>query len=341
MRPTLLVLVVLLLLSACGGGTPTTNAPTTAPASAPTQVSAPTTASAPASTPAPAPTTAPAAAGQFDPRAAEPCAVFTPDELAAITGVPLLDAFPGNDRFFATCAYVFNDQDQSNANLGIDLRNPGAEAFAKVIQFNQDSGKTVEQIDIGERAAIVESDGEFSLYAVVNGWNVTLYGYKLSREEVIAIGQLLADRLVPFTPPPAGDVANQPAPQSGALIGMEVVIEEPANMAGVTTLESLNIVSIAGFAMCSFDPAADPFIVSFIARPGEDPPTPVGVFTLSASGGVKPNQPSPASFEVGLGRSDEPQMFAGEGTVVVAADGKSGTFEAGRLKGRWSCTFSE
>ncbi|OAN46275.1 hypothetical protein A6A03_12920 [Chloroflexus islandicus] len=341
MRPTLLVFVVLLLLSACGGGTPTTNAPTSAPASAPTQAPAPTSAPASAPTQAPAPTTAPAAAGQFDPRAAEPCAVFNPDELAAITGVPLLDAFPGKDRFFATCAYVFNDQDQSNANLGIDLRNPGAEAFAKVIQFNQESGKTVEQIDIGESAAIVENDGEFSLYAVMNGWSVTLYGYKLSREEVIAIGRLLTDRLVAFTPPPAGDVANQPAPQSGALIGMEVVIEEPANMAGVTTLESLNIVSIAGFAMCSFDPAADPFIVTFIARPGEDPPTPVGVFTLSASGGVKPNQPSPANFEVGLGRSDEPQMFAGEGTVIVAADGKSGTFEAGRLKGRWSCTFAE
>ncbi|WP_322490455.1 hypothetical protein [Chloroflexus sp.] len=341
MRPTLLVLVVLLLLSACGGGTPTTNAPTSVPAPASTQAPAPTSAPAPASTQAPASTTVPVTAGQFDPRAAEPCAVFNPDELAAITGVPLWEVFPGKDRFFATCAYVFNDQDQSNANLGIDLRNPGTEAFAKLIQFNQDSGKTVEQIDIGESAAIVESDGEFSLYAVVNGWSVTLDGYKLSREEVIAIGQLLTDRLVAFTPPPADDAANQPAPQSGTLIGMEVVIEEPANMAGVTTLESLNIVSIAGFAMCSFDPAADPFIVSFIARPGEDPPSPVGVFTLSASGGVKPNQPSPASFEVGLGRSDEPQMFAGEGTVVVAADGKSGTFEAGRLKGRWSCTFAE
>ncbi|MCX7791117.1 MAG: hypothetical protein N2378_10800 [Chloroflexaceae bacterium] len=143
----------------------------------------------------------------------------------------------------------------------------------------------------------------------------------------------------PTQAPVASD--STPAPQPGSLIDMEVVIEAPPEMAGVTTLKSLNIVSIAGFAMCSFSPSADPFVVSFTAPPGQDPPTPVATFSLSVSGGVAVNQPTPASFEIGLGRSDDPQMFAGEGTVVVAADGKSGTFETSRLKGRWTCTFAE
>lgn len=143
--------------------------------------------------------------------------------------------------------------------------------------------------------------------------------------------------------PTSASVATDttPAPQPGSLLDMEVVIEAPPEMAGVTTLASLNIVSIAGFAMCSFSPTADPFVVSFTAPPGQDPPTPVAIFSLSVSGGVSVNQPTPATFEVGLGRSDDPQMFAGEGTVVVAADGKSGTFETSRLKGRWTCTFAE
>ncbi|MCS6888996.1 MAG: hypothetical protein NZQ09_12385 [Chloroflexus sp.] len=337
MRPTLLLLVVVFLLSACGSGNASPSMPATAPVSAPTP--APANPTAPAATVAP--TTAPVAAGQFDPRTVEPCAFFNSEELTAITGVPLLTTYPSRNNFFVTCTYMFDDQFQSNANLGIDLINPGPDAFAKLIQFSQDSGKTVEPLELGVSAALVTSDGEISLYAVVNGWSVTIYGYKLTRDVLIAMGQLLADRLVAFTPPTASDTAAAPTPSSGALIGMEVVIEEPPDMAGVTTLESLKIVGFAGSAMCSFTPAADPFIVSFIARPGEDPPTPVGVFTLSASGGLTANQPSPANIEVGLGRSDDPQMFAGTGTVIVAADGKSGTFEAGRLKGRWSCTFAE
>ncbi len=112
-------------------------------------------------------------------------------------------------------------------------------------------------------------------------------------------------------------------------------------MVGVTTLKSLKLVSIAGFAMCSFAPSRDPFIVTFTAPPRQDPPTSVATLMLSVSDGVTPNQPTPARFEVGLGRSDDPKMFAGEGTAVVAADGKSGTFETGRLKGRWTCTFAE
>ncbi len=129
--------------------------------------------------------------------------------------------------------------------------------------------------------------------------------------------------------------------QAGSLIDMEVVIEAPPEMAGVTTLKSLKLVSIAGFVLCSFTPSADPFIVTFTAPPGQDPPTAVATFMLSVSGGVTPNQPMPATFEIGLGRSEDPQMFAGEGTVVVAPDGKSGTFETSRLKGRWTCTFAE
>ncbi len=146
----------------------------------------------------------------------------------------------------------------------------------------------------------------------------------------------------PTSAPASPDAAaSTPVPQSGSLIDMEVVIEAPPEMAGTTTLKSLNIVSIAGFAMCSFTPSADPFLVTFIAPPGQDPPTPVATFSLSVSGGVTVNQPTPATFEVGLGRSDDPQRFGGEGTVVVAADGTSGTFEASRLKGRWTCTFAD
>ncbi len=152
--------------------------------------------------------------------------------------------------------------------------------------------------------------------------------------------QALAATAAPTATTP-GDVMPESVPQTGPLTGMEVVIEAPPEMAGITTLDSLKIVSIAGAAMCAFAPSADPFIVMFTAPPGQEPPTPVATFSLSVSGGVTPNQPTPATFEIGLYRPNEdPQMFAGEGTVVVAADGKSGTFETSRLKGRWTCTFA-
>ncbi len=147
-----------------------------------------------------------------------------------------------------------------------------------------------------------------------------------------------------FTPTTIAEVAPTPAPGSGGLIDMEVAIEAPPEMAGVTKLSSLNIIPpFAGFAICSFRTTATPFMLMFAVPPGQNPPTPVATFQFVASAAVTPNQPTPANFEVGLFKSasEDPQMFAGDGVIIVAGDGKSGTFETRRMKGRWSCTFAE
>jgi hypothetical protein len=328
-HPLLLLLAVLFILSACASGNTTTSAPTTAPATAPTQAPAATT----------APTRAPVAAGPVDPRTSEPCAVLNAESVAGILGSSLITTVPLKDGFILTCSYEF--EGQKRVDFEMDLLNSGREAYDKVIKVQEGLGNTVESVNLGDVAAIRESSGNLSLYMVVNGWHIALYGYGVERQALIDIGRLLTDRVIAFTPTSMSAVVPTSVPSPGFLIDMEVVIEAPPEMAGVTTLKSLDIVSIAGFAMCSFTPLADPFIVTFVAPPSKDPPTPVATFRLSVSGGVTVNQPTPATFEVGLGRSDDPQMFGGDGTVIVAADGKSGTFEAGRLKGRWTCTFAE
>lgn len=340
-HPLLFLLTLLFILSACASANPTTSVPTVAPATAPTQApaaatTAPTQAPAAATT---APTQAPVAAGPVDPRLSEPCAVLDAESVAGLVGGPLVTTVPLKDGFILTCSYEF--EGQKRVDLEMDLLNPGTEAYDKVMKSQEALGNTVEPVNLGDIAAVRDNSGNLSLYMVVNGWYTVLYGYGIERQTLIDTGRLLADRVIAYTPASQGDVVPKPAAQPGSLTGMEVVIEAPPEMAGVTTLESLNIVSIAGFAMCSFRPSADPFMVTFTAPPGQDPPTPVATFNLLVSGGVTVNQPTPAKLEVGLGRSDNPQLFAGDGTVVVAADGKSGTFEAGRLKGRWTCTFAE
>lgn len=340
-HPLLCLLAVLFILSACAAGNTTTGAPTAAPA-APTQASAagttaPTQAPVAATT---APIQAPISAGPVDPRTSEPCAVLNAESMVGIVGSALVATVPLKDGFILTCSYEF--EGQKRVDFEMDLLNPGRDAYDKVIKLQGGLGNTVEPVDLGDVAAIKESGGNLSLYMVVNGWYTVLYGYGVERQALIDIGRRLTDGVIAFTPTSVSEIVPTPVPVSGSLIDMEVVIEAPPEMAGVTTLKSLNIVSIAGFAMCSFTPSADPFIVTFIAPPGQEPPTPVATFLLSVSGGVTPNQPTPATFEVGLYRPGEyPQMFAGEGTVVVAADGKSGTFETSRLKGRWTCTFAQ
>lgn len=330
-HPLLFLLAVLFILSACASGNTTTSAPTAAPAVAPTQ--------APAADAA-APTQAPAAAGPVDPRTSEPCAVLNAGSIAGILGSSLITTVPLKDGFILTCSYEFDGQ--KRVDFEMDLLNAGREAYDKVIKLQEGLGNTVEPVTLGDVAAIRDNSGNLSLYMVVNGWYTVLYGYGVERQALIDIGRLLTDRVIAFTPTSLSALAPTAVPGSGTLIDMEVVIEAPPEMAGTTKLSSLNIIPpFAGFAMCSFTPSANPFIVTFAAPPGQDPPTPVATFSLSVSGGVTVNQPTPATFEIGLGRSDNPQMFTGEGTVVVAPDGRSGTFETTRLKGRWSCTFAD
>lgn len=340
-HPLLLWLTVLFFLTACAAGNTTSSAPTVAPADTPVQAAA-TDTTAPtqaAATDTTAPAQAAAAPEPVDPRASEPCAVLNGETVAGIVGSSLITTVPLKDSFMLTCSYEFDSQ--KRVDLEMNLLQPGRDAYDTVIKLQEESGHAVEPVELGDVAALKESNGNLSLYMVVNGWYTALYGYGVERQTLVAIGRLLTDELIAFTATTPGNTAPTVIPQPGTLIDMEVVIEAPPEMAGVTTLESLNIVSIAGFAMCSFGPSADPFVVTFIAPPGQDPPTPVATFSLSVSGGVTVNQPMPATFEVGLGRSDDPQIFAGEGTVVVAADGTSGTFETSRLKGRWTCAFAE
>lgn len=331
-----------LLLSACGGAD---NAP--AQDAGAVSVATPTGADA-SSIPAPTQTSsAPTArsmapAGRIDPRASEPCAILDGAAVADIVGSSLSATTPGRDAINLACLYQL-DNDKA-LQIEINLFNSGKQAYDAAIKLQGGLGFAIEDVALGEAAAIAKLDNGPVLYMVVDGWFVALRGYNVEEQALVEAGRLLTNRLIAFTPTTIAEVAPTPAPGSGGLIDMEVAIEAPPEMAGVTKLSSLNIIPpFAGFAICSFRTTATPFMLMFAVPPGQNPPTPVATFQFVASAAVTPNQPTPANFEVGLFKSasEDPQMFAGDGVIIVASDGKSGTFETRRMKGRWSCTFAE
>lgn len=88
-------------------------------------------------------------------------------------------------------------------------------------------------------------------------------------------------------------------------------------------------------------PCHAPFIVAFDTLSGARLPTPVGVFSITAEAGVTPGQPSLATIITDIGPADTAKETLWQGTIVVAADRTSGTFEVpGRVKGSWSCVFA-
>ena len=323
-KPALAALILALATLACSLGPISADAPAASP---PTEVISPaqiTSAGAP-----------------VDPRVAEPCSIFNPDELAAALGAAPQDVSPYKDGYETSCYYSF--EGGKSLSFKMELDRPGREAYDSVMQF-VDVAEGSEPVELGEVAVVKKvDDAAVYLDAVVSGWYVSLQGFGLEREAILSLGRLLGSRFIAFTPPVNGGASesapeNQPLP--GALLDMQVVIDSPAEMAGTTRLSELNIVGIAGFAMCSV-PGPGPFVVTFIAPPATDPPTPVGTFSISVDGAVLPDTATAANISVGLGQSDVAQSSNWPGTITVSPGGTSGTFEVpGQIKGSWICTFS-
>lgn len=285
---------------------------------------------------------------QVDPRTLdtanmEECTVISDAELSAILGETPSDKVPNASVGIVGCSYNFTSG--KSLTLNITVHTPGRQVYDNVMQFI-DVAEGTEPVALGEIAVIKEKDGMVYFDMVLNGWYVSLQGYGFSRESQIALGQWLASRFTPFTPASGTDpivtdsVAPTAAPFSGALIDMQVTIESPAEMAGVTTLDALNAIGFMGFSLCS-TPIAKPFVVAFTAPPATNPPTPVSVFSITVENGVSAGQPATALISIGTGQSDVAQVTNWEGTVTVAGDGTSGIFEVpGQVKGSWTCSFA-
>lgn len=269
----------------------------------------------------------------------EECSILSDSELAPVLYEIPFDRAP--DAAIGKTACYYNFESGKTFSLSVTVDTPGRQAYDGVMQFIEVVEGT-EPVALGEIAVIKEVDGIVYFDAVFNGWYVAMQGYGFPRDAYFTIAQWLTSRFVPFTPVSG---AEQPAAATssavpGSLVDMQVVIESPAEMAGTTTLAVLNAIGFMGFSMCS-TPIATPFIVTFSAPPATQPPTPVGVFSITAENGVVAGQPSPAMISIGVGPSDMAQMNTWEGIIIVAADGTSGTFEVpGQVKGFWSCVFA-
>lgn len=284
------------------------------------------------------------AAAQIDPLILdtsnmEECTVISDAELATVLGETPSDKIPNASVGITGCSYSFTSV--KGLTLNITVHTPGREVYDNVMQFI-DVAEGTEPVPLGEIAVIKEKDGTVYFDLVLNGWYVSLQGYGFSRESQLALGQWLASRFKPFTSTAAADhvVAPTTAPLSGSLVDMQVTIESPAEMAGVTTLDALNAIGFMGFSLCS-TLIARPFMVAFTAPPATNPPTAVSVFSIIVENGVNAGQPATALISIGTGQSDMAQVTNWEGTVTVAGDGTSGTFEVpGQVKGSWTCSFA-
>jgi hypothetical protein len=281
-----------------------------------------------------------------DPRALdtaglEECSILPESDLSALLSEAPIDRLPNSSIGITGCNYRFNNDKFLSLEVTVD--RPGRQAYDGMMQYLEASQGT-EPLALGEIAVIKEVDGMVYLDAVFNGWYVSLRGNGFRREAYLTIAQWLTSRFVPFTSVAGAEPTAAPTTSalSGQLVEMKVVIESPPELAGTTTLEDLKASDFMYFATCStLNRQAIAFVVNFQAVPSAKMPTPVVSFLISAENGVVAGQPTPAEISIGVGPSDPPQTSTWNGTILVAADGTSGTFEAaGQVKGSWSCAFA-
>lgn len=291
------------------------------------------------------------AGGELDPRALEdPCTIFGEDAIEEVLGEPVEYPSPNLQTYEIGCNWSTSSGPYVTYRL--ETERPGQEAYDGVMQYI-DVAEGTEEVDLGDKAVIKVIEGETGdqavLDAIINGWyvSITVADTDDPRAQAIELGELLEGSLVAFTPMEGGEGSTSSGGDGGddvvpgTLTDMEVTIEEPAEMAGTTTLEDLGIVSIAGFANCS-QPGSAMFVLAFNAPPAEEPPTPVGVFNITVEEGIEAGATAPAVIGVGLGMSDVATTTSYDGTLTVNDEGTGGTFEAsGGPKGTWSCEWAE
>jgi hypothetical protein len=293
-----------------------------------------------------------AAGGDLDPRELEDaCTIFGEGTVDEVLGEEVEYPAPNQQTYEIGCnwsatsgAYVF---------YRLETERPGQEAYDGVMQYI-DVAEGTEEVDLGDQAVIKVLDDptgeQATLDAIINGWyvQITVAGTDDPRAQAIELGEVLEGSLVAFTPMEEGSGSESSGGGEGSedvvpgtLTDLEVTIDAPADMAGTTTLESLGIVSIAGFANCS-QPGSAMFVLAFNSPPAEEPPTPVGVFGITVEEGVDAGETAPAVIGVGLGMSDVATTTNYDGTITVNDEGTGGTFEAaGGPSGTWSCEWAE
>jgi hypothetical protein len=291
------------------------------------------------------------ASGEVDPRALDdPCTIFPSSTIEDVLGEPVEFPSPNLQTYEIGCDWSASSGPYMSYRL--ETERPGQEAYDGVMQYLEVS-EGVEELDLGDQAVIKVVEGETgenaTLDAVINDWyvNLTVADTDDPRAGAVELAEYLERVLVPFTAMEGGSTDGEEGASDdgdavpGTLVDFEVTIEEPAEMAGTTTLDSLDMVGLAGFANCS-QPGSAIFVLAFNAPPATDPPTPVGVFNLTVEEGIDVGETAPVVIGVGLGQSDVATTTNYEGTMTVDADGTGGTFEAeGGPKGTWSCEWTE
>lgn len=186
-----------LLLAACGGSSESSEAEESASAttaagaeSASTDTAADSAASTAPSTPD---TTVPAAGGAtatpVDPAATDPCTILSLSEVSAATGDTASDPVdynPGSDQV-AECNWYL----ASGASLGFQIElqlPPGSQSVTDGRPFA-----------VGTGGQITDGGGYPFAMTDINGWLVKLTGLSgdISEEQLVAVGRLLEQRLIP------------------------------------------------------------------------------------------------------------------------------------------------
>jgi hypothetical protein len=293
---------------------------------------------APAQESKPTPASVAPPATQINPAALNndaPCTIVPNEVLTALLGNSINDMYVlPTDGAEIGCNYEFAGG--KSLKLRVELARSGQQAFSDIMQY-QEVSQGSEDVSLGDVARIQETQQDIRLYAVLNGWYVTVEAYGgFTREQVLALGQWLSARFVPY-PQTASPTA---APPTGAMSDMRVTIEHPAQFASVTTLQDLEGTGFLYEAICS-DPGKILFRVSFASMPGKLP-TPVSLFVISAGQNAPVGTPLPVDITIGTGdASDADKTFTWKGRATYTGDGLSGVFESddGQVKGSWSCAF--
>ncbi len=186
-----------LLLAACGGSSESSSTESTSAttsAEAPSVTEAATTDGAAASTDPSAPdTTAPSSgdadATPVDPAATDPCSILSLSDVSAATGDTASDPVdynPGSDQV-AECNWYL----ASGASLGFQIElqlPPGSQSVTDSRPFG-----------VGAGGQISDSAGYPFAMTDINGWLVKLTGLsgEISEEQLVAVGRLLEQRLIP------------------------------------------------------------------------------------------------------------------------------------------------
>lgn len=140
----------------------------------------------------------------------EECALLADADFGALLGQTPTDPVPEAETNKTACYYNFRSG--QTVSVVIITGQPGRQAYDSVMQY-LDTAQGVEPVSLGDIAVIKESDGVVTLYAIINGWYLTMTGRGFDRQAIIGLAQLFEGRLIAY-PQPAAEPTATPADQS-------------------------------------------------------------------------------------------------------------------------------